>query len=271
MLRYDDVSFTYPSASGAVPALAGVSLAVAPGEFVAVLGANGSGKSTLARLANGIELPASGTVTVDGVRTDDPDRVYDVRAAVGLVFQHPDDQIVATSVEDDIAFGPENLGLPRAEIRLRVDEAIAAVGLAGLERREPHLLSGGQKQRLAIAGALAMRPRYLVLDEPTSMLDPVGRGEVLAIISWLRAAGHGVVLITHDLSEALGADRALVLSRGRIAFEGTAEELVDCGRLAEWALEVPPAVRLAQSLRNAGVPVPASTVAPADIAEALWR
>lgn len=271
MLVYDDVGFSYASASGDVTALTGVSLALAPGEMLAVLGANGSGKSTLARLANGIELPTRGAVAVDGISTADAARIFDVRAAVGLVLQHPDDQIVATAVEDDVAFGPENLGLPRAEIRARVDEAMAAVGLTGLERREPHLLSGGQKQRLAIAGALAMRPRYLVLDEPTSMLDPVGRDEVLEVIRTLRAAGHGIMLITHDLAEASAADSAVVLDRGHVVFDGVPAELLGDERLESWALEVPAGLRLAAALRESGVPVPETSTDPRTITEALWR
>lgn len=271
MLRYDDVSFSYSPSDGAVLALDRVSLAIEPGEMVAVLGANGSGKSTLARLSNGIELPISGTVSVDGVATDDPHRVYEVRSSVGMVFQHPDDQLVATSVEDDVAFGPENLGLERAEIRRRVDDAIRVTGLEGLERREPHLLSGGQKQRLAIAGALAMRPRYLVLDEPTSMLDPVGRDEVLGVVAALRQAGHGVMLVTHDLGEAVMADRTLVLAAGKAVFSGSPSALLGEERLEEWALELPPLSRLVAGMRDRGVPVSPSAAAPSEIARALCR
>lgn len=271
MLRFEDVSFSYPSSAGPVRALRGVSLQVDAGEMVAVLGANGSGKSTLARLSNGLALPDSGVVTVDGMRTDDGDRVYDVRSRVGLVFQHPDDQIVATSVEDDVAFGPENLGLPRAEIRHRVDAALAAVGLTGLEQREPHQLSGGQKQRLAIAGALAMQPRHIVLDEPTSMLDPVGREEVLSVIGALRTAGHGILLITHDLSETTCADRCVVLDRGAIAFAGNPAQLFVNPDLESWALELPAGATLAAALRLHGVPVPVEASDAASIAGALCR
>jgi energy-coupling factor transport system ATP-binding protein len=209
---------------------------------------------------------------VDGIDTREENRGIEVRSTVGMVFQNPDDQIVATAVEDDVAFGPENLGLPRAEIRERVDEAISAVGLAGLERREPHLLSGGQKQRLAIAGALAMRPRYLVLDEPTAMIDAQGRHDVSRVLESVRASGHGVLLITHDIAEAARADRVCVLARGRLVFEGTMGGLLDnVSRLAEWGLELPPIAGLAGHLREAGVPVPAGELDPATIAEALWR
>ncbi|MDP2234545.1 MAG: ATP-binding cassette domain-containing protein, partial [Actinomycetota bacterium] len=207
MIRFDDVSFSYATPTGQVPAVVDVGFECRAGETVAVLGANGSGKSTLARLTNALLVPASGCVTVDDIDTADPDRTWEIRERVGLVFQNPDNQIVGTVVEEDVAFGPENLGLAREEIRRRVDSALAAVGLAGMERREPHRLSGGQKQRLAIAGALAMRPAYLVLDEPTSMLDPAGREGVLSILSALAAAGHGIVHVTHHLADVVRADR----------------------------------------------------------------
>ncbi len=264
------MSFAYGASGTPVGALTDVSLTISPGEMVALLGANGSGKSTLARLVNGLLTPRAGTVSVDGLDTIDPERSRALRELVGLVFQNPDDQIVATAVEDDVAFGPENLGLPRAEIRTRVDEALALVGLAGMERREPHLLSGGQKQRLAIAGALAMLPRYLVLDEPTSMLDPQGRAEVLGVLERLRLAGHGLLLITHDLAEAQRADRAIVLSAGAVAFDGEVPELLAKGsRLAEWGLEMPPLARLAAHLRERGVPVPQNPSSPSVLVEAL--
>jgi len=252
-----------------------------------VLGANGSGKSTLVKLANGMLLPQAGAVTIDGIDTTenvgrrasdatlpDPDGArepHDIRQLVGVVFQHPDDQIVATSVEDDVAFGPENLGLPRPEIRRRVDSSLALVGLTGLEHREPHLLSGGQKQRLVIAGALAMQPRYLVFDEPTSMLDPHGRAEVISVIARLKHDGHGVLLVTHDLAEAGRADRVVVLRLGSVVFEGTPDELFARGDLDQWGLERPPIVSLAQGLRDAGITVPPGAVDPVQIAGALCR
>lgn len=285
LIRFHDVTFTYDGAPPHKPALAHVSLQVSPGEIVAVLGANGSGKSTLVRLANGMLSPLEGTVSVDAHAEDaaaqDADQrapritgpvgPQELRQVVGVVFQHPDDQIVATAVEDDVAFGPENLGFPREEIRRRVDESLAVVGLVGLERREPHLLSGGQKQRLAIAGALAMRPQYVVFDEPTSMLDPQGRAEVLAVIARLKADGHGVLLVTHDLAEAGRADRAVVLQAGSAVFEGAPEDLFADSRLAEWGLELPPVARLATSLAGYGVAVDAATVDPALLAGALCR
>ena len=271
MLRFDDITFAYHDGGLEVVALEGVTLAIEPGCEVAVLGANGSGKSTLARLANGILVPRAGSVTVDGTDTRDEARSREVRQSVGVVFQHPDDQIVATTVEEDVAFGPENLGLPREELRDRVDEALAAVGLTGLERREPHLLSGGQKQRLAIAGALAMRSRYLVLDEPTSMLDPEGRNDVLEVIAALRSAGHGILHITHDLADVAAADSTIVLRSGEVAFAGTPSELFARPELlGECGLELPPIARLARALRALGAPLEIGLATPTAIAEALW-
>jgi energy-coupling factor transporter ATPase len=272
LIVFDNVSFRYGAAGDAVAALRDVSLALRPGELLALLGANGSGKSTLAQLANGLLAPSEGTVAVEGIDTRDATRARAVRELVGVVFQNPDDQIVATAVEDDVAFGPENLGLPRAEIRARVDSALATVGLTGMERREPHLLSGGQKQRLAIAGALAMLPRYLVLDEPTSMLDPQGRNEVLEVLDRLKGEGHGLILITHDLAEAQRADRVAVLSAGSLVFDGGPEELFGLADdVASWGLELPPLVRLSAAMRLLGVPVPAGARDAAAVAESICR
>lgn len=269
MISFEQVSFDYRSDDAMRRALDEVTLQLEPGRMVAVLGANGSGKSTLARLANGLTIPTSGRVTVDGIDTRDDFRSRELRQLVGSVFQHPDDQIVATTVEDDVAFGPENLGLQRDEIRRRVDQAIAAVGLDGLERREPHLLSGGQKQRLAIAGALALRPRYLVLDEPTSMLDPVGRDEVSSALRSLKTSGHGILLVTHDLTEVLLADSVTVLDRGRVAWTGAPMDLLALGeRLALWNLERPALIRVVERLRQADVLAPFGTVH--DLEAYLW-
>jgi energy-coupling factor transport system ATP-binding protein len=270
VMTFENIRFAYGSGA-ARAALDGVSLVVRPGEVVAVLGANGSGKSTLARMANGLLLPDSGTVTVDGIDTRDALRTRELRERVGVVFQRPDDQIVATSVEDEVAFGPENLGLPREELRRRVDDALRAVGLTGFERREPHLLSGGQKQRLAIAGALAMQPTYLVVDEPTSMLDPQGRLEVLGIFEKLRALGHGFLHVTHNLADVVCADRALVLAHGVVRFEGTMREaFASPALLAECGLEVPPVVRLAEELRALGAPIPLGIHDADGLVESLW-
>lgn len=271
MILFDDVSYTYRTAERSTPAVRGLTLAIHEGESVAILGANGSGKSTLVRLANGLLLPESGRVTVDDADTGDPLAVRRVRTAVGVVFQRPDDQIVATAVEDEVAFGPENLGLAREEIRRRVDESLASVGLSGLERREPHLLSGGQKQRLAIAGALAMSPRYLLLDEPTSMIDPQGRLEVAEVLIRLRREGHAVVVVTHDLMEAAACDRAVVLVEGRCAFDSATRELLgDPALLESFGFEPAPLMRLTRELRARGVPVPVGAAAPLELVGALW-
>lgn len=256
MIRFDDISFAYRTHAGDVRALSGVTLELAPGELLAVLGANGSGKSTLAQLSNGLLLPQTGSVTVDGISTDDAERIWEIRERVGIVFQDPENQIVATTVEEEVAFGPENLGLDRAELRVRVDEALAAVGLSELVHREPHQLSGGQKQRLALAGVLAMRPRYVILDEPASMLDARGRADVVALAQELRGAGHGVAVITHDLSVLGIADRVAVLDTGELVFCGIPAELlaVPPASLDSWGLETPPLVAFAAQLREAGAP-----------------
>ncbi len=269
MIRFDDVSFTYTGADA--PALCGVDLTVAPGEIVALVGANGSGKSTLARLCDGILVPTTGTVTVDGADTRDEARIWDIRSHVGLVLQNPDDQIVGTIVEEDVAFGPENLGMPRDEIRRRVDEALATVGLAGLEHREPHLLSEGQKQRLAIAGALALDPEYLVLDEPVAMLDPAGREAVVRVLERLaRHQRRGVLHVTHSAEDAARCDRVVALLEGGIAFTGQPVELFADGRLTERiGLAPPPLAALAARLRTLGVHVPRDARTPEAVVEAL--
>lgn len=272
MIRFENVRFSYRVPGARIEALRGVSFTLRRGETLVVLGANGSGKSTLARLANGLLLPSEGTVGVDGLDTGDPETIWELRRRVGLVFQNPDNQIVGTTVEEDVAFGPENLGVGREEMRERITAALGAVGLTGFELREPHLLSGGQKQRLALAGALAMQPRYLVLDEPTSMLDPEGRAGVLGALARLRAGGHGVIHVTHDLSDAVSADRVLVLVAGEAAFTGTPGELLAVPeRLASWGLAAPPIAVLATELRSFGVPVPDAALDPESVVSALCR
>ena len=272
MLTFMDVHYRYPASGSAADALHGVSLAVAEGELVGVLGSNGSGKSTLVRLANGILLPDSGSVDVDALLTSNEGSIRALRKRVGVVSQHPEDQIVATTVEEDVAFGPENLGLANPELRLRVDSALRAVGLTGLECREPHLLSGGQKQRLVIAGALAMHPSYLVLDEPTSMLDPEGREDVLSVLAELRESGRGILHVTHNLADVADADRIVVLHHGAVAFCGTPDELVGSpGLLEQCGLEVPPFSVMVTRLWALGAPVSRKGLGSADeVAEALW-
>jgi energy-coupling factor transport system ATP-binding protein len=271
LLALQDVGYRYEGQGGTVAALRDVRLAIPRGAFVAVVGANGSGKSTLARLLDGLLLPTSGRVLVDGLDTADAAARWEVRRRVGLVFQNPDNQIVASVVEDDVAFGPENLGVPPPEIRARVDAALAAVGLSDLRHRSPEELSGGQKQRVAIAGALAMQPQALVLDEPTALLDPRGRAEVMAVLRRLhRRDGLTVVLITHHMEEAAQAERVVVLAEGRVLRDGPpAAVFAEPDRLRELGLDVPEAAVIAAQLRRAGVALPEGLVTVEDLAAAL--
>ena len=222
IIHAEDVRFSYVTAEGVAPiVLDGVSLSIEEGSFVAVLGHNGSGKSTLAKHFNSILLPTGGKVYVDGMDTADEELLLSIRRTVGMVFQNPDNQIVANVVEEDVAFAPENLGVPPEEIRRRVDDALKAVGMYEFREHAPHLLSGGQKQRIAIAGVIAMQPRCIVLDEPTAMLDPIGRADVLRTIKALnRQRGVTVVLITHHMDEAAQADRLVVMTKGRVIADG---------------------------------------------------
>ena len=259
IIQTEKLVFRYTTEEGVAPTvLDQVSLTIQPGEFVAVLGHNGSGKSTLAKHFNAILLPTSGKVYVDGMDTCDEDKLLDIRRRVGMVFQNPDNQIVASVVEEDVAFGPENLGVPSAEIRERVDAALAAVGMSDYARHAPHLLSGGQKQRVAIAGVLAMRPECIVLDEPTAMLDPVGRGEVMDTILRLnREDGITVVLITHHMDEAAQAQRVVVMHDGHVMADGRPGQVFqNVDGLRRLGLEVPEPVALLHALRQAGVDVP---------------
>ena len=228
MIRTDALSFSYPVEEGQrrTTALEDVTLSIEKGSFVVVLGHNGSGKSTLAKHFNAVLLPSGGAVYVEGMNTQDEDLLLEIRRRVGMVFQNPDNQIVANVVEEDVAFAPENLGVPTAEIRRRVDDALAAVGMTEFARHAPHLLSGGQKQRVAIAGVIAMEPRCIVLDEPTAMLDPIGRADVLRTIRTLnREKGITVVLITHHMDEAAQADRLVVMSKGKVIADGAPKEV----------------------------------------------
>ncbi|MBR2867637.1 MAG: energy-coupling factor transporter ATPase [Clostridia bacterium] len=232
------------------PALTDVSFSVEKGEFVAVLGHNGSGKSTLAKLCNAIYEPSSGTVSVKGIIADDDEKADEVRRIVGMVFQNPDNQIVATIVEDDVAFGPENLGVEPKEIRRRVDEALKAVNMYDHRHREPHKLSGGQKQRVAIAGVLAMQTECIVLDEPTAMLDPMGREEVMQTVHRMnKEMGITVVLITHFMDEAVKADRVVIMSGGRIVMQGKPREVFSkVEELRSYGLDVPQSTELCRNL-----------------------
>ncbi len=259
IIQTRELTFRY-SEEGS-PALNGVDLSIEPGSFTAILGHNGSGKSTLAKHMNAILLPSGGTVWVDGMDTRDESKLYQIRETAGMVFQNPDNQIVATVVEEDVAFACENQGLPPAEIRKRVDQALAAVGMSAFATRAPHLLSGGQKQRVAIAGVLAMRPRCIVMDEPTAMLDPSGREEVMTAVRALnKQTGMTVILITHHMDEAALADRVVVMSGGSIALDGTPQQVFSqVERMEALSLTAPQTVLLLREL-NAGLDLQALSV-----------
>lgn len=253
MIECRGVSFSY---DGAVSALDGVDLNIEDGEFFCILGGNGSGKSTFAKHLNALLQPDAGTVRINGMDASDPELVYDIRSTAGMVFQNPDDQLVATLVEDDVAFGPENLGVPSAQIAQRVREALKGVGLVGFERHETHALSGGQKQRVALAGVLAMEPRVLILDEASSMLDPRGRKGLMKACRALHDRGMTIVMITHFMEEAAEADRVAVFRAGRVAMLGTPEEILTrADELAQFNLDMPASCCLGTALRAKGVPV----------------
>ena len=275
MIETKDLSFTYPAPEGETnpPALRGVSLTVEKGSFVVVLGHNGSGKSTLAKHMNAVLLPDGGTVYVEGMDTRDESLLLEIRRRTGMVFQNPDNQIVANVVEEDVAFGPENLGVPTAEIRRRVDDALAAVGMEQFARHAPHLLSGGQKQRIAIAGVIAMEPECIVLDEATAMLDPAGRREVLDTVRRLnRERGITVVLITHHMAEAQDADRVIVMNDGLVAMDGTpAQVFAQVETLHSFGLAAPDTVELLYALRQAGLPVTLDSLTVDRCADTICR
>ena len=257
-------------------AIDGVSLQIEAGSFVAILGHNGSGKSTLAKTLNGILLPSGGTVLISGMDTADDANLLDIRREVGMVFQNPDNQIIANLVEDDVGFGPENLGVPTEEIWKRVDEALAAVGMTAFRLKSPNHLSGGQKQRVAIAGVMAMHPKCIVLDEPTAMLDPNGRKEVIRTVTELnRSEGVTVVLITHYMEEVIGADRLVVMDDGKVIMDGTPREVfARVEELKRLRLDVPQATELAYELKQRGVSLPDSVLTMGELAEAilpLWK
>ena len=275
IIKTEDLAFYYPTEEENTPfaALSGVSLSIERGSFVAVLGHNGSGKSTLAKHMNAVLLPAGGTVWVDGMDTCDESLLLEIRRRVGMVFQNPDNQIVANVVEEDVAFGPENLGIPTEEIRKRVDAALKAVGMEEFMLQAPHHLSGGQKQRIAIAGIIAMEPACIVLDESTAMLDPSGRREVLDTVQRLnREKGITIILITHHMDEAALADRIIVMDNGKAVMDGTPREILP--RMAELraiGLDVPHTVELLYGLREDGFDVPVDALSVEECADAIVR
>ena len=256
IISFKQVHYTYPGDE--LESLCGVDLEIEEGSFVAVLGHNGSGKSTLAKHMNAILTPDSGSVTVDGLDSREEDKVFEIRRRVGMVFQNPDNQLVANVVEDDVAFAPENLGVPSEEIRRRVDEALKQVGMYDYRTHAPHLLSGGQKQRVAIAGVIAMQPKIIVLDEPTAMLDPQGRHEVISTVTRLcREGGMTVVLITHHMDECIGADKLVIMSNGYIRAAGTPGEIFsDVEMMAREGLAVPETTKLLYELSSFGYDLP---------------
>lgn len=270
MISVSNVSFSYDDGT---PALEGVSLDVPKGEFLCIVGHNGSGKSTLAKMLNGLLLPSSGTVTVAGMDTADNEHILDIRRLVGMVFQNPDNQIVTTVVREDVAFGPENLGVPTEEMAVRVDEAIKAVGMESYAESAPHMLSGGQKQRIAIAGMLAMDPDVLVLDEATAMLDPMGRRDILRIVRELHdKKGITVIMITQYMEEAVGADRVIVMNGGHIVMEGTPAEVFRRGdELRAIRLDVPAAVELRELLLKEGIADCGDAMTLEELSESLCR
>lgn len=264
--------YAYPDADK--NAVNNVTMRVRNGEFLAILGHNGSGKSTLAKLFNALYVPTNGTVWVCGLDTKDDDLVFDIRQHAGMVFQNPDNQIVATVVEEDVAFGLENNGVPPQEIRVRIDEALAAVNMSKHAKKAPHMLSGGQKQRVAVAGVLAMRPKIIVFDESTAMLDPVGRRDVLALAQKLnREEGITIVWITHFMDEAVQADRVVVMADGKVALEGTPRDVfVRVDKIRALGLDVPEMMQLSAGLRKAGLTqISDSTMTVEEMAEELCR
>ena len=253
-----------------VVALADVSVEINEGEFVAIVGHNGSGKSTLGKHLNALLLPTKGDVWVDGINTKDKSRTWDIRSKVGMVFQNPDNQIVATVVEDDIAFGAENMGVPPAEIQRRVDQAISVMGLEELRDKAPHMLSGGQKQRVAVAGILAMRSKYIVMDEPTSLLAVKAREEVMNCIRILKSEGLTVILVTHFMNEAVEADKVLVMEGGRVVLQGTPKEVfARVEELRALSLDVPQVTQLSFRLKELGVSVPPTCLSVRELVSSL--
>lgn len=274
IIRIENLIFEYKreEEQEVVRAIDNVSLEIPRGSFTAIIGRNGSGKSTLAKNLNALLLPTSGEIWIDGYNTSDPESLWQVRQRAGMVFQNPDNQLVSSIVEDDVAFGPENLAIPPDEIRIRVDESLKAVGMYEERKKAPHMLSGGQKQRIAIAGVVAMKPQCIILDEPTAMLDPRGRDEVMAIMKKLHQEGITILLITHFMEEAAQAERVFIMDQGRICMDGTPEEIFARSReIRELSLDVPLPVELAEGLRENGIPVPRSIITTEEMVDYLCQ
>ena len=274
IIKVENVSYDYRRfEEEKLPAVRGVSFEIEEGEFVVIGGANGSGKSTLAKMLNGLLKPTDGKIEVLGMDVSDEEKVFEIRRNVGIVFQNPDNQTVASIVEDDVAFGPENLGVPREEIVSRVQWALKAVGMEEYAKSTPFKMSGGQKQRIAIAGILAMKPKIIVLDEATSMLDPNGRKEVMAVLKKLNQEENMTVIhITHHMEEAADAYRILVMDGGKLVMDGSPREVfADGEKLKEHALSLPVAAELADMLRKAGLPVRESVLSEDELLEEIWR
>lgn len=274
IIKIENLIFEYKKddETAANRAINGVSLEIERGSFTAILGKNGSGKSTLAKNLNGLLLPTEGVIYVNGFNTADDEHIWDVRQSAGMVFQNPDNQLVSAIVEDDVAFGPENLGVAPQEIRRRVDKALADVNMGAFRGKAPHLLSGGQKQRIAIAGVVAMKPSCIIFDEPTAMLDPKGRGEIMAIIKELNGEGITVILITHFMEEAVNADRVIIMHEGEVFLDGTPSEVFARGeKVKSVNLDVPLAVELAARLRQRGIEVPADIIGTEEMVEYLCQ
>ena len=278
MIEAKDLVFEYirrdeeGNVDGIIRAVDGVTLDVQPGDFVAILGHNGSGKSTIAKQINAILEPTEGFLYVDGKDVSDPDKLWEVRQSAGMVFQNPDNQIIASVVEEDVAFGPENLGVPTEDIWVRVEEALRAVGMLEYRTHSPNKLSGGQKQRVAIAGIMAMKPKCIVLDEPTAMLDPNGRKEVIKTLHELNEKENvTVLLITHYMDEVIGADKVIVMDEGKIVMQGTPREVFSqVEKMKSYRLDVPQVTELAWELKKAGMPMPDGILTVEEFTEA-WK
>lgn len=274
IIKIENLSFDYKRGTDqeTVRALDSVNLNIEKGSFTAIIGRNGSGKSTLAKNINALLVPTEGLVYVGGYDTKDDSAIWEIRQRAGMVFQNPDNQLVSAIVEDDVAFGPENLGIPTDEIKKRVSDSLASVNMTSERKKAPHLLSGGQKQRIAIAGVVAMRPEIIVFDEPTAMLDPQGRADVKKIIRQLHSEGITVILITHFMEETTDTDRIIIMDRGMVALDGKPEDIfMEPDKIKSLDLELPKTVELATRLRNKGIDIPNNILTPEDMVEYLCQ